>query len=113
MGVEPILITSESGNPNSGLSGDRTSPCAGPLPENRPGCWPDSNCEIKSGGEAFLRPLVYLLLWAVEPVLTAVGQDLVVQKFRHDCRSSRVETDYVQHPAVVRICDHEAAFADN
>jgi len=55
-GISPMLLTMELVFSQRAESNrDRISPCAGPLPENRPGCWPDSNCDIKSAANVFLQ----------------------------------------------------------
>ncbi len=47
-------------------------------------------------------------LGALEPFLVAVRQDLIAHKVRDDGRHARVETDHVQHVAVVRVGQGEA-----
>ena len=62
----------------------------------------NEECKVKMTDGGFrLRPLVYLPLGILELALVTVRQDLVANKVRDDCRSSRVEANHVQHAPVV------------
>src|ERR1044071_7476480 len=67
-----------------------------------------ANGTYMAGGSFRLRPRCCLPLGVLEPFLVVVRQDLVANKVRDDCRSSRIEANHVQHAAVVRVGEGEA-----
>src|SRR5262249_4397612 len=76
-------------------------PCANTFANRRLNC-SANGIEIESAGGSFrLRLRCYL-------VLASLNRSLLANKVRNDCRHRRVETNYIEHSAVVRISESEA-----